>query len=142
MTTHAKSKTGPAPEAVSEALTGYLDYLATSHEKLAQSLKGASERAARVNDSLLAAVLEGQRAALETGRKIAANPSDYAAGIKAVMENATAAQERALGVAKALYQAQADAATEMRGLFEGAFPASTDLTEAARKFTAFWPKAA
>lgn len=142
MTTHAKTKTGPAPEAVSEALTGYLDYLATSHEKLAQSLKGASERAAKVSDSLLGAFLEGQRAALDTSRKIAANPTDYAAGIKAVMEQATAAQERALGVAKTLYQAQTDAASELRGLFEGAFAASPDFSETARKFAAFWPKAA
>jgi uncharacterized protein YyaL (SSP411 family) len=142
MTTHAKSKSPATPEAVSEALTGYLDYLATSHEKMATSLKGANERAARVSDSLIGAFIDAQRAALDTGRKIAANPTDYAANIKAVMESATAAQERALGIAKTLYQAQADAASEMRGLFEGAFSTTTDLSEAARKLTSFWPKAA
>jgi uncharacterized phage infection (PIP) family protein YhgE len=142
MTTHAKSKATPSPEAVSEALTGYLDYIATSHEKFAKSLKGASERAARVSDSLIGAVLEGQRAALDTSRKIAANPTDYATNIKTVMESATAAQERALGIAKTIYEAQADAASELRGLLEGAFATSTDLSEAARKFASFWPKAA
>ena len=137
-----KTKNTAAPEAVAgEAINNYLEFLSTSQEKFAQSLKGATERAARVNGSLIEALIESQRAALETGKRIAANPADYASNVKAVMESATAAQERVLGLAKTLYQEQADIACEFRNLFQGAFDTS-DLTEAARKFAAFWPKAA
>jgi hypothetical protein len=137
-----KSKTGSAPEAVAgEAINNYLELLSTSQEKFAKSLKGATERAARVNGTLIEALIESQRAALETGKRIAANPTDYASNVKAVMESATAAQERVLGLAKTLYQEQADIAAEFRTLFQGSFDAS-DLSEAARKFAAFWPKAA
>lgn len=137
-----KSKTGSAPEAVAgEAINNYLELLSTSQEKFAKSLKDATERAARVNGTLIEAFIESQRAALETGKRIAANPTDYASNVKAVMESATAAQERVLGLAKTLYQEQADIASEFRTLFQGSFDAG-DLSEAARKFAAFWPKAA
>ena len=144
-TQNAKSKLGavPAPElAPSEAVNSYLDYLASAQEKFAAAVKESRERTARVSDSLLGALLDSQKEAIATSKRIAAKPQDYAANVKTVMEAATAAQERSLALAKTLYQEQADVAAELRKLFEGAMKQSGDLGESAKKFSAFWPKVA
>jgi hypothetical protein len=144
-TQHSKAKLGavPTPEFVpSEAVNSYLDFLSTAQEKFAASLKDSRARAARVNDCLLEAMLDAQREAIATGKRIAANPQDLATNAKTVMEAATAAQERGLAVAKALYQEQADIAAEMRKLWDGAMKSSTEFSEGAKKFSALWPKVA
>ncbi len=140
-TPKSKLNAAASPErAPSEALTSYLDFLGTAHEKFAVAVQESRERAARVNDTLVSALLDSQREALETSKRLAANPSDYGANAKALMEAATAAQERTLSLAKSLYQEQADIATEFRKVFETAMKSSGDLGETARKFSAFWPK--
>lgn len=143
-TANTKSKSAPAaPErAASEAICNYLDFLSSSQEKFAKSLKEARVRASRLNEGLVEAMLESQRQALETSKRLAANPSDYAANIKTVIEAATAAQERSLGLAKTLYQEQADVTAELRGMLQSVFESSKDINETARKFAAFWPKSA
>ncbi|HMM77304.1 MAG TPA: hypothetical protein PJ986_16485 [Gammaproteobacteria bacterium] len=142
MSTQTKTKTGAEPCTNNEAITSYLDYLATAQEKFAASVKESRERASRVNDSVLDAVLEAQREAIATGKRLAANPQDYAANVKIVIDAATAAQERTLALAKSLYQEQADVAAEFRKLWEGAVKSSNELSEGARKFGTLWPKVA
>lgn len=144
-TQNTKSKLGAVPGvecANSEALTSYLDYLATAQEKFASSVKESRERAGRVNDTLLTALFDSQREAIATGKRMAANPQDYAANVKIAIEAATAAQERTLAVAKALYQEQADVAAEFRKLWDGAMKSSNELAEGAKKFGTLWPKVA
>lgn len=144
-TQNTKSKLGavPSPErAPSEALCSYLDYLSTAHEKFVASVTETRDRASRVNETLLGALLESQREALETSKRIAANPGDYSANVKAMMEAATAAQERSMSLAKSLFQEQADVAAEFRKMFDGAMKSSNDISETARKLSAFWPKVA
>lgn len=133
---------GKAEQATSEAMGNYLDFLTTGHEKFVQSVKEARVRGARIGDELFDAVLESQREALATGKRLAANPADYAGNIKIFMEAATAAQERNMTLAKSLYREQADATAEMRSMFQGMFESSKDLGETARKLTTFWPKVA
>jgi len=139
-TQNSKSKSdAPGVEAASgEAFTSYLDYLATVQEKFAASVKESRERTARVNDILVNAVLDAQRDAIATSKRIAANPQDAAANVKIVIDAATAAQERTLTLAKSLYQEQADVAAEFRKLWEGAMKSSNELSEGAKKFGSLW----
>lgn len=126
----------------SEALHSYLDYLATVQEKFAKSAQESRERVARINDALLKALLDGQRAAIATGKRLAAHPQDHAANMKIVIEAATAAQESGLALAKSLYQEQADVAAGLRELWEGAIKSSTGFGDGVKKFSALWPKVA
>lgn len=142
MSTHnAKPKAGDTCTS-SEAFSSYLDYLATAQEKFAASVKESRERASRVNDALIDALLDTQRDAIATSKRLAANPQDHAANVKLVIDAASAAQERTLTLAKSLYQEQADVAAEFRKLWESAVKSSNDLGESAKKFGALWPKVA
>ncbi len=142
MSTQTKTKTGAEPCTNNEAVNSYLDYLATAQEKFAASVKESRERSSRVNDTLLNALLNAQREAISTGKRLAAHPQDYAANVKIVIDAASAAQERTLALAKSLYQEQADVAAEFRKLWEGAVKSSNELSEGAKKFGALWPKVA
>ena len=137
-----KTKTGAEPCTNSEAVTSYLDYLATAQEKFAASVKENRERSTRVTDTLFNALLDAQREAIATGKRLAAHPQDYAANVQIVIDAASAAQERTLALAKSLYQEQADVAADFRKLWEGAVKSSNELSEGAKKFGALWPKVA
>ncbi len=140
-TTKTSAKADKAPGTPGkDAVSNYLEALTEGHAKLTAALKEARTRGVRVNDELLDSVLAGQRHAIDLGKRLTLNPTDFAANIKAVLEAATAAQGRALEIAKLMYREQSDVNSELRKMFAQAFDASRDVGENARKLAGFWFK--
>ncbi|MGH8597050.1 MAG: hypothetical protein ACREXT_10380, partial [Gammaproteobacteria bacterium] len=60
--------------------------------------------------------------------------------VKAMVEATSVAQERALGLAKAVYREQADAGSEIRKAFQSVCDSSDTFGEAGRNIVNFWIK--
>ena len=98
MTTAQTRKTPKDDTAPAAAISSYLETLSAQHEKFAESIKETRARAHRFAEELTEAMLAGQRDMLGMARQIVGNPTDMGANSKAMMELATAAQERSLSL--------------------------------------------
>ena len=105
-----------------------------SHERFTAALTVSRARTARVADKFFEIILAGQRDALELGKSMTADPSAYNKNMEAILHSLTTAQERAIDLAKTVYQEQSEAAAEARVLAEKAFEASKTLAKPFEKF--------
>lgn len=117
-TAHTKPKSAKDAPVAAASITDYLDTLSDSHEKLTASLKEGRERARRVSEEVTDAMLAGQRDMLVIARQFAGNPTDVSANTKALMDAATAAQERSLNLGKLVYGEQVQVGAELRKFWE------------------------
>jgi hypothetical protein len=121
MTTAQTRKTPKDDTAPAAAIFNYLDTLSAQHEKFAESMKESRARAHRYAEEMSEALLAGQRDMLGIARQIVGNPTDMGANSKAIMELATAAQERSLSLGKFVYTEQAQVGAEVRKFWETSF---------------------
>lgn len=138
--TTTKSTKSAKETPAKEAVNTYLDTLTEGHQKMTEALKEARTRGLRVSEELVDSILAGQRDILELSKRLALNPTDIAGNMKAVLEAATTAQERALAFAKLMYREQSDVSGELRKMFQSVFDNSTNVGQTARKLASFWIK--
>jgi len=118
MTTAQTRKTPKDDTAPAAAISSYLETLSAQHEKFAESMKESRARAHRFAEEMSEALLAGQRDMLGVARQFVGNPTDMGANSKAMMELATAAQERSLSLGKFVYTEQAQVGAEVRKFWE------------------------
>src|SRR5439155_10773651 len=73
----------------------YYDALIESYDVLVEAVGKASERGVKVTKRLAEDIAQGQRDAIELGKKLTNDPSDVSRFYAALLETATAAQGRA-----------------------------------------------
>ncbi|MEQ8234914.1 MAG: hypothetical protein RLW61_05895 [Gammaproteobacteria bacterium] len=129
------------PKQITESATAYLDRLMKGHETFAAALSATRERNARVADKFFAAFIDSQRDAITLGQTLAAEPTAYGKNMEAMMQSLTAAQERALELAKTLYKEQAEASGEFRSATEQAFESAREFVPPMDQLTNLWPTA-
>jgi adenylosuccinate lyase len=108
------------------------------HETFAAALEATRARNARVADKFFSVLLDSQRDAISLGQTMAAAPTAYGKNMEAVMQSMTAAQERALELAKAVYKEQAEATGELRSATEKALESAREFVPPVEKFTSLW----
>lgn len=137
--TTAQTPRKSAKDATASAapITEYLDTLTERHEQLAASFKEGRERASRVSEQVTDALLAGQRDMLVIARQFVSNPTDVSAATKALMEAATAAQERSLNIGKLVYGEQAQVGAELRKFWESSMATPPNFTTSLPKFGNF-----
>ena len=119
----------------------YFDALLESYDILAKALEQANERGIKVSKQLMADASKRQREAIELARKVAAEPTNYAASYSAVMEATVAAQSQALEVTQVAYKEAVAAGAEAREVFEALMQASRNAAEAAMELSREWTAA-
>jgi len=136
-----KSTTPEVPQQITESATAYLDSLMQGHETFAAALEASRARSARVADKFFSALIDSQRDAISLGQAMAAAPTAYGKNMEAMMHSMTAAQERALDLAKAVYKEQAEATGELRSATEKALESAREFVPPVEKFTSLWTSA-
>lgn len=137
--------TAPAaelPKQFTDSANAYIERLIQGHERFASALDNARARNARVADKFVEALVAGQRDALSLGKTMLAEPTAYAKNMDAVMHSLSAAQERAVEVAKTVYREQAEAGTALRTAAESAFESGKAWFPSFEKLTSLWAPAA
>lgn len=129
-----KSEATEVAEQVTSSAHAMIERMITSHERFTEALTVSRARTSRMTDKFFEIVLAGQRDAIELGKSMSVDPSAYGKNMEAIMHSLTTAQERALDLAKTVYQEQTEAATEARALAERALEASKTLAKPFEKF--------
>lgn len=129
-----KTEASEIAEQVTTSAHDMLDRVLTSHERLSEVLSTSRARTARVTDKFFELMLAGQRDAITVAKSMSVDPAAYGKNMEAILQSLTTAQERAIELAKTVYQEQAEAAAEARALTEKAFEASKTLVAPFEKF--------
>ena len=129
-------------EKVSKTVENALERLVESQTRLAEAVVIGRDRSRRVSDATVKSIADSQRCALELTRQIASAPTAYTANIEAFLESATAAQARAMDIAKIFYTEQADAASDLQKFVAPLFASSKGFDYLTKGFQAFMPKSA
>lgn len=129
------------PEKIASGATSYIERLEAGHDKLANGISNLRARNARVTDKVIETMLANQREALRLGKTVIAEPTAFGKNMQAMMESLTAAQERAIDVAKTVYREQAEATTEIRGALEKSFDGAKGFTKPFEQMTSAWKNA-
>ncbi len=114
-----------------EQVQKYYDALIASYDVLTDAIAKSAERGIKVTKQLATDVAQGQREALELGKRLASEPSDLSHYYTAVLEATTAAQGRALAFAQATYQEAIGATQDSQESFEKLVKANREAAEAA-----------
>lgn len=131
--------------AANEQVQKYYDALIASYDILTDAVSRGNERGMKVTRQFVADVAQGQREALELGKKLAGEPTDIGQFYTSVLEATTAAQGRALTFTQTAYQEALGAGTEAREVIEKLVEANKETSQAAiaatRSFAAANPMA-
>lgn len=125
-----------------ETTAAYLERLECGHTRFAEALGSARERSARVTDKLVESLLASQRDALNLGKTLAAQPTEYGKNVEAFLHSLTSAQERALELAKTFYRTNSEIAAEARAAAASAMESSKTLGKPFEHLTSVWMPAA
>ncbi|MEQ8662372.1 MAG: hypothetical protein RLW62_16270 [Gammaproteobacteria bacterium] len=136
-----KPATPDVPKQLTESTTAYLERLMEGHETFTAALAATRARNARVADKFFSALIDSQRDAISLGKTLAAEPTAYGKNMEAMMQSMTAAQERALELAKTLYKEQTEATGELRSATEKAFESAREFVPPMDQLTSLWPAA-
>ena len=128
MTTETSSK-------IKDTTHAYLDRLEQGHERFAAAIAATRERSARVTEKFIDGVLAGQRDALALGKTVISEPTAVGKNMETFLQSLSAAQERALDLAKAVYHVNTEITCNLRD-------AATRVIEANKKFGAPFEKLA
>ncbi len=115
----------------STAADRYFEALTESYDAIIEALKAGNERGLRVSNKMLTEAQNGQREAVELGRKFAEDPTDVGGFYRAVMESTTKAQGRTLELARSLFDELSESRTEARDVIEKVVKAQRSAGEAA-----------
>jgi hypothetical protein len=127
--------------ASNEYVQKYYDSLLASYDVLVDAVAKANDRGIKVTKQFASDVAKGQREALELGKKLASEPTDFGQFYTAVLEATTAAQGRALAFTQAAYTEAMGAGTEAREVVEKLVAANKETTQAAVEVARTWAKA-
>jgi len=116
----------------------YYDALIESYDVLVDALNKANERGIKMSQAFAADVIKGQREALELGRKLAAEPTDFGQFYSSVLEATTAAQGRALAFTQAAYQEAIGASTDTRETIQKLVEVNREASSAAVQVAQSW----
>lgn len=119
----------------------YYDSLISSYDILVDAISKANERGIKVAKELATDVAKGQREALELGKKLAGEPTDYAQFYTAVLEATTAAQGRALAFTQSAYQEALNASGDARDVVQKLVEANRETAQAAVEVAKNWAAA-
>ena len=136
--TTTKTQANEAINKISESTNAYIERLQQGHEKFAEVVDTARTRTALINDKLIETIIAGQRDALDFGKAVAAQPTEFGKNLEAAMQALTAAQERAVDLTKVFYRVQADAAADARAIASRLFEGSKSFAKPFEKITAMW----
>ena len=136
----ATKKTTPAQFA--ETTAAYLERLESGHTRFAEALGTARERTARVTDKLVENLLASQRDALNLGKTLVGQPTEYGKNVEALLHSLTSAQERALEFAKTVYRTNSEIVAEARTAAASALESSKSLGKPFERLTSLWMPAA
>jgi hypothetical protein len=117
--------------ATSEPVQKYFDALLESYDILVDAVEKANERGLKVSRQFATDVIQGQRDAIQFGRKLASEPTDVGQFYTALLESTTEAQGRALNFAQAAYQEALAAGTDARETVEKLVSANQETAKAA-----------
>ncbi len=124
-----------------ETAQKYYDSLIASYDILVDAVTKANERGINVTKQFAADVAKGQREALELGKKLAGEPTDYGQFYTAVLEATTAAQGRALAFTQNAYQEALTASGDAREVVQKLVEANKETAQAAIEVTRTWATA-
>ena len=127
--------------AAKEPVQKYYDALISSYDILTDAVTKAHERGMNVSRQFATDVAKGQREALELGRKLAAEPTDFGQYYTAVLEATTAAQGRALAFTQAAYQEAVTGGAAAKDTVEKLVEANRETAEAAVQAARNWTAA-
>lgn len=119
----------------------YFDSLLASYDLLVDAVDKANDRGIKVTRQFASEVAQGQREAIELGRKLAGEPGDLGQFYTAVLEATTAAQGRALAFAQAAYTEAMGAGSETRETVEKLVAVNKETTKAAVEVARTWATA-
>jgi hypothetical protein len=124
-----------------ESVQKYYDALIASYDILTDAVAKANDRGLKVTKQFATDVAKGQREALELGRKLAGEPTDFGQYYTAVLEATTAAQGRALAFTQAAYQEALGAGGDARETVEKLVEANRETAQAAVEVARKWATA-
>ncbi len=124
-----------------EQVQKYYDSLLASYDLLVDAVAKANDRGIKITKQFATDVAQGQREALELGKKLAGEPSDMGQFYTAVLEATTAAQGRALTFTQTAYQEALGASGEARDVVEKLVQANQDTAKAAVEVARNWATA-
>jgi len=119
----------------------YYDSLLASYDLLVEAVEKANDRGFKVTRQFATDVVKGQREAIELGKKLAGEPTDFGQFYTAVLEATTAAQGRALAFTQAAYTEALGAGTEARETVEKLVAANKETSQAAIEVARTWATA-
>lgn len=131
----------PFSMTANEQVQKYYDSLIASYDVLVDAVTKANERGIKVSKQFTTDVIQGQREALALGKKLAAEPTDFAQYYTAVLEATTAAQGRALAFTQTAYQEALGASGEAREVVEKLVEANRETAAAAVEVARKWATA-
>jgi len=138
----AETVTDTMTNSMKNAMDTYFDGLSTSSQQFAADLDKARARNARIMDSFLQTLENGQRDMLELSRAVAAAPTDYKANLQLAMETMNRRQECALEFSKTLYREQSEMSSEVseraQEMFAPIKNANFDWMAPYKNMTNFW----
>ena len=126
--------------AQNEYVHKYYDSLLASYDVLAEAVAKANDRGIHLTKQFATDVAQGQREAIELGKKLAGEPTDIGQFYTAVLEATTAAQGRALAFTQTAYSEVVGAGSEAREAVEKLVAVNKETTEAAVKVARNWAK--
>src|SRR6185437_8864240 len=129
------------PMGSNDSVQKYYDALITSYDILTDAVAKANDRGLKVTKQFATDVAKGQREALELGRKLAGDPTDFSQYYTAVLEATTAAQGRALAFTQAAYQEALGAGGDARETVEKLVEANRETAQAAVEVARKWATA-
>jgi hypothetical protein len=119
----------------------YYDALIASYDVMTDALNKASEQGIKVSSQIAQDIANGQREALELGKKLATETKDLGELYTALVEATTAAQGRALTFAQYTYQEAMESGTQGREYVEKLIEANKETSKAAVELARTWATA-
>lgn len=119
----------------------YYDALIASYDVMTDALGKASEQGIKVSSQIAQDIANGQREALELGKKLATETKDVGELYTALVEATTAAQGRALNFAQYTYQEAMESGTQGRDYVQKLIEANKETSKAAVELARTWATA-
>lgn len=116
----------------------YYESLIATYDVLSDAVTKGGERGVKITTQLAQEISQGQREALELGKKLSGNQKDLGQLYTALVEATTAAQGRSLAFAQFAYQQALEAGTESREHMEKLVEVNRQATQAATDLARLW----
>ncbi len=136
----AASTTEKVESKVKESIENGLDNAVEMQTKITAAFETATKRSMRIAAEWTDAVTGSQRELIELYKKIAEDPKAYNKNVEACMDSMTGLQKRTLDFSKVVYTENANAAVEMKELFQPFFVSNEKFREGAQQFINAWAK--